>query len=224
MPAPYGFVVALTGGIGSGKSKVADLLRAHGAAVVDTDQLAHALTAPDGAAIDPIRATFGPAFIDSHGALDRAAMRQLAFTDETVRQKLQAILHPLIQQSALAELTRLAGTAPFIVMDIPLLAETGRGRYPCDRVLVVDCPETLQIERVMQRNGLSPTEVEAIMARQASRAERLAIADDILINDGSLEKLALETQVLAARYTQMAADVKYSETDACCFHQGRSKS
>lgn len=210
MPAPFGFVVALTGGIGSGKSKVADLLMAQGAALIDTDQIAHALTAPGGAAIAPIQSAFGPEFIGPDGALDRSRMRQHVFANETARQTLQSILHPLIHQAALTALSAVAGTAPFVVLAIPLLAETGRARYPCDRVLVVDCPESLQIERVMQRNGLRRDEVQAILDRQASRSERLAIADDVLLNAGSLSELQADVNVLFAQYQQLAEEFRAS--------------
>ena len=187
------YVVGLTGGIGSGKSTVADLFVERGAALVDTDAIAHELTAADGDAMPALAAEFGPGIVAADGALDRAAMRRLAFADPTARARLEAILHPAIRRLSLAR-CRSAQT-PYVILAVPLLVESGAYREHCDRIVVVDCPETLQIERVMTRSGLSADAVRAIMAAQVGRAERLAAADDVVSNAGGRE--ALEPQVLA---------------------------
>ena len=198
------FSVGLTGGIGSGKSAVAELFAGHGIAVIDADAIAHELTRPGGAAIAPIRAAFGQAVIGADGALDRDRMRRLAFDDPAARKKLEAILHPLIrgQSARLAE--RAAGA--YLIHVIPLLIESGVDRSRIQRVLVVDCPETLQLERVRQRSGLSEEEVRAIMAAQATRAERLARADDVIDNGGSRDALATQVARLHEKYLSLAAD------------------
>ena len=183
--------IGLTGGIGSGKSMVADMLADRGGAIVDTDVIAHQLTAPGGAAMPAIRAVFGNAFVTPAGALDRAAMREHVFSDPAARKRLESILHPLIGAETEAAAQRADG--PYLVFVVPLLVESGRWIERVDRVLVVDCPEALQLERVMQRNHLSHGQVEAIMASQASRAQRLAAADDVITNDA--DRAALEQQV-----------------------------
>ena len=178
-------VIGLTGGIGSGKSTVADRLVAHGAALVDTDAIAHALTGPGGDAIEPIRAAFGDAVVAADGRMDRAAMRTIAFSDPDARKRLEGILHPMIRsrtQSGIAAAVR--DGAPYVIVAVPLLVESGdwRGRY--DRVLVVDCPPEVQVERVMARSALPREQVDAILAAQATRAQRLAAADDVIDNGG----------------------------------------
>ncbi len=183
--------IGLTGGIGSGKSMVADMLAARGAAIIDTDVIAHQLTAPGGAAMSAIRAGFGDAFVTAEGALNRAAMRELVFSDPSARKRLEAILHPLIGAETEAAASRAQG--PYLVVVVPLLVESGRWADRVGRVLVVDCPESLQVERVMRRNQLSHGQVEAIMASQASRAQRLAAATDVIVNDA--DPAALEQQV-----------------------------
>jgi dephospho-CoA kinase len=195
--------IGLTGGIGSGKSSVAREFERLGVEVIDADALAHRLSAPGGAAIEAIRATFGPEVIDASGALDRARMRGIVFADGDARRRLEAILHPLIR----AETERLARAArsPYVVLMIPLLVESGSPRERCDRVLVVDCPEEKQIERVMARSGLARTEVEAIMASQASRQARLAVADDVIDNAGAPSAIAPQVAVLHRRYLAHAA-------------------
>jgi dephospho-CoA kinase len=197
------FTVALTGGIGSGKSTVAQAFEVHGVEVVDADALAHRLTAPRGAAIPAIRAEFGAEVIDADGALDRARMRRLAFADAGARKRLEAILHPMIR----AETERLACTArsQYVILMIPLLVESGAPRDRCDRVLVVDCPEEEQIRRVTARSGLPRAEVEAIMATQASRADRLAAADDVLDNSGNPALIGPQVEALHRRYLDLAA-------------------
>ena len=199
------YVVGLTGGIGSGKSTVADLFVAQGAPLVDTDAIAHELTAAGGAAMPALRDAFGPAIADAAGALDRAAMRRLAFADPLARSRLEAILHPLIRDLS-AQRCR-AAAAPYVILAVPLLVESGSYRERCQRILVVDCPESLQIERVMARSGLSAEEAHAILAAQASREQRLAIADDVLINDGERTILYPQVATLHLKYLQMAAQI-----------------
>ena len=196
------FVVGLTGGIGSGKSTVADAFVELGAALVDTDAIAHELTAPGGAAMPALIAAFGPAIADPSGALDRAAMRRLAFADPGVRQHLEGILHPMIRQ--LSDARCRAASAPYVILAVPLLVESGSYRERCQRILVVDCPESLQIARVMARNGISEAEVRAILAAQASREARLAIADDVVVNDGERTILYRAVADLHAKYLTLA--------------------
>ena len=197
------FVVGLTGGIGSGKSAAADCFAAHGVAVVDTDALAHELTATGGAAMPALLAEFGPQVATREGALDRGRMRRLVFADPSVRQRLEAILHPRIR--ALSDERCREAASPYVILAVPLLVESGGYRDRCQRVVVVDCPETLQISRVMTRSGLSDSEVRAIMAAQASRGERLAAADDVLNNDGDLHHLEVQVANLHRKYLQIAA-------------------
>jgi dephospho-CoA kinase len=198
------FIVGLTGGIGSGKSTVADLFAAEGIAVVDTDRIAHALTGAGGAALPALVAAFGAGILDAAGALDRAAMRRLAFADPDARTRLEGILHPLIRAESARQC---AGAAsPYVVLAVPLLVESGDYRARCDRVLVVDCPEALQIERVMARSRLTAEEVRAIMATQATRAQRLAAADDVLDNGGERAGLPAGVAGLHRRYLALAAD------------------
>jgi len=191
--------IGLTGGIGSGKSTVAAaLVELGGALLVDTDAISRALTVPGGAAMAAIEARFGPAFVSADGALDRAAMRDLAFRDPTAKQALEAILHPMIG----AETTRqaaLAAPGQRVVFDVPLLVESGRWRGLVDRVLVVDCREETQIARVMARSGLSEAAVRAILAQQATRTQRRAAADAVIHNEGlTLPELHQELRDLLA--------------------------
>lgn len=197
------YVVGLTGGIGSGKSTVADLFVARGVTLVDTDAIAHELTAADGAAMPALIKAFGANIADARGALDRAAMRRLAFSQPALRQQLEGILHPLIR-SLSAERCQKANT-PYVMLAVPLLVESGNYRERCDRILVVDCPESLQIERVMARNALSAEEVQAILAAQATRPQRLAIADDVLQNAAGLPELARQIDDLHQNYLHLAA-------------------
>jgi dephospho-CoA kinase len=197
--------VGLTGGIGSGKSLVADLLGQRGAAIVDTDLIAHQLTAPGGAAIDSIRARFGSSMIDARGALDRARMRQRVFADDAARLALEAILHPMIRECADAQ-ARAASAALYVVMVVPLLVESGDWTQRVDRVLVVDCPVDVQIARVVRTRGLTPAQVQAIVARQATREQRLVAADDVLFNGAaSTDGLVLRVDQLHQRYCALAA-------------------
>jgi len=196
------FLVGLTGGIGSGKSTVADMFAAHGVPIVDTDAVAHALTAPGGAAIPAIREAFGEAVIAEDGALDRAAMRTIVFGDAAARRKLEAILHPMIGHCC--ELMIEEATGPYTIVVVPLLVESGRWRERVDRLLVVDCPVETQIARVMQRNRFERAQVEAIIATQATREARLAAADDVVDNGGDAESLAPQVDALHRRYLELA--------------------
>lgn len=191
-------VVGVTGGIGSGKSTVAALFQQRGAGVVDTDEVARTLTAPGGAAIAAIRARFGAGYLDAHGALDRSAMRELAFTDPAARHDLEAILHPMIREQS-ARLVAALDT-PYVLLVVPLLVESGGKRAGMHRVLVIDCPEPVQISRVMQRSGLAQTQVHAIMQTQATRAQRLAHADDIIDNSADEAALVPQVDALHAHY------------------------
>ena len=176
--------IGLTGGIGSGKSTVGRILVACGAALVDADGISRQLTAPGGAAVPALAERFGAQAIAPDGAMDRDYMRQLVFGDPTVKQQLEAIIHPLIGQEVSRQSSAaVAAGGSCIVFDIPLLVESGRWRAQLDRVLVVDCREATQIGRVMARNGLARDMVEKIMATQASRQKRLSAADICLYND-----------------------------------------
>lgn len=201
------YVVGLTGGIGSGKSAAADLFAARGVPLVDTDAIAHALTKTDGAAMPAIRAEFGDAVVAADGALDRAAMRAVVFADESTktpaRKRLEAILHPLIRAESERQLAA-AADAPYAILVVPLLIEAGDYRKRVNRIAVVDCAEATQIARVMSRNGMARAEVERILAAQATRAERLAAADDIIDNDGDIAALPPRIERLHADYLALA--------------------
>lgn len=188
------FKLGLTGGIGSGKTYVANLLAGWGASVIDTDQIAHALTAPEGLAIAPIRETFGADLIGPDGALDRARMRELVFATPAKRTALEGILHPLIAQEVFAQAQ--AATGLYAVFVVPLLVESGRWRDRIDRLCVVDCEEATQIERVQARSGIPIDTIRRILAAQATRAQRLAAADDIIVNSANTTLEELEKQVL----------------------------
>ena len=200
------YIVGLTGGIGSGKSTVAAQFAARGIVVVDTDAIARSLTLPGGAAMPAVAATFGPQVVASDGALDREAMRRLVFADPAQRRALEAILHPLIRTEADRQCA--AASSPYILLDVPLLVETGAYRDRVQRVLVVDCCEATQIARVMQRNGLAEAEVRAILAAQASRAQRQAAADDLLDNDSDLAALTAQVDRLHSIYLALAEEAK----------------
>lgn len=195
--------IGLTGGIGSGKTTVADLFAARGATVIDTDQIARSLSAPHGAAMPALLAEFGPEYATPDGALDRAKMRALVFADPGARARLEAILHPRIREATAA--AALLATGPYTMLAVPLLIESGTWRARVARVLAVDCPEALQVARVMARNGLPEAQVRAIMAAQATRAERLAAADDVIANDDGLEALLPRVEALHAFYLAEAA-------------------
>jgi len=197
-----GLCVGLTGGIGSGKTSVSRLFAELGAGVVDTDEISHRLTAPNGAAMAAIRRAFGDEFVTANGALDRAAMRALIFTDHTAKTRLEAILHPMIRALALKAVAQ--SDAPYVVLVVPLLLETGSYRNVVQRVLVVDCDERLQIARTMQRAALTEEQVRAIMTSQLSRTERLAEADDIIDNNDGLGDLRQQVKALHQAYLALA--------------------
>jgi dephospho-CoA kinase len=187
--------VGLTGGIGSGKSTVAAMLVACGASLVDTDAIAHALTATGGGALPALQREFGAQIVGVDGAMDRARMRALAFGDVSARQRLEAILHPMIGDEALRQAVQ-AGTRP-VVFDVPLLSAASPWRQRVDRLLVVDCSEDRQVQRVMQRSGWTDEQVRRVVAQQVPRAARRAIADAVIHNDVlSLDALRLEVQSL----------------------------
>ncbi len=197
------FIVGLTGGIGSGKSTVADLFAERGATLVDTDLIAHSLTGPQGAAMPAIRESFGASVVAADGRLDRGAMRALAFSDPQARKRLEAILHPMIRAQSVREIAAAAGH--YVMLVVPLLVESGNWRERAHRVLVVDCPVECQIERVMQRSQLAREQVLAILAAQATREARLAAADDRIDNGGKPEFLPAQVDALHAIYLQLAA-------------------
>jgi dephospho-CoA kinase len=194
--------IGLTGGIGSGKSTVLQMLTALGATPIDADAISRSVTAPGGAAIAPIAAHFGAEFITPDGALDRARMRERAYQDPPSRKELESIIHPLVGIETQRQVdAALAAQSRCIVFDVPLLVESGRWRQRVDRVVVVDCSPDTQVERVVARSGLTPDEVRAIIAAQAPRALRLAAADLVICNEGlSLEELAAEVAQAARSF------------------------
>jgi dephospho-CoA kinase len=197
---PGRFVVGLTGGIGSGKSLVANMFADRGASIVDTDQIAHSLTGPGGAAMPDILAEFGAQMADSRGAMDRAQMRELVFREPAAKRRLEAILHPMIRDATLAAAADATGS--YVILAIPLLVESGAWKRRVNRVLVIDCPEEVQVARVMARNGLAEEQVRAIMATQVPRLERLAAADDVIDNGGPIQALTPQVDRLHGFYQQ----------------------
>jgi dephospho-CoA kinase len=195
-------IVGLTGGIGSGKSAVADAFASLGVDVTDTDRLAHQLSAPGAPGYAAILAAFGSEFVEPDGTLDRAKLRNLVFSDPEARVRLEAILHPLIREGARSEVR--SWSSPYGLLIVPLLFERG-GSIGVDRVLVVDCPEDEQVRRVVARSGLSADEVRAIMATQLPRGERLKRADDVLDNTGPQSAIEAKVAELHRRYTALAA-------------------
>ena len=200
------FVVGLTGGIGSGKSAAADAFEELGAAVVDTDRIAHELTRAGGAAIAGVRALFGDSAIAADGAMDRKAVRERVFSDPASKQRLEALLHPMIRAESERQIAAVGAdnAAPYVVHVVPLLVESADYRKRVQRVLVVDCPEALQVERVRARSGLSAAEVEAIVRSQVPRAQRLAAADDVIDNSGTIAALQKQVRKLHQTYLDLA--------------------
>lgn len=194
--------IGLTGGIGSGKSTVADLFLARGAGIVDTDLIAHELTEPGTPTLERIHAAFGPEILETDGALNRAILRERVFANPGARTRLEAILHPRIRALMLERASALR--APYAILVIPLLFETGQETL-ADRILVVDCPESLQIERVRRRSGLSTDQIAQIMASQIPRAQRLAGADDIIDNQDGPEALEAQVDGLHRAYLSLAS-------------------
>jgi dephospho-CoA kinase len=195
------FVIGLTGGIGSGKSAAADEFAKLGAAVVDTDVIAHELTGKGGAALAGIERVFGKDFI-AGDSLDRKRMRDHVFADPAAKRALEALLHPMIREESARRIA--AARAPYVVHVVPLLVESPDYRRRVDRVLVVDAPEETQVARVRERSRLPEEEVRAIMRTQASRAERLAAADDVIDNGGSRDALRNQVAALHQKYLQFA--------------------
>jgi dephospho-CoA kinase len=190
-------VIGLTGGIGSGKSTAAAILAGMGADVVDADDISRELTAPGGAALPALREAFGRRFVTQDGALDRAAMRALAFSDAPARARLEAILHPLIRDETRRRLAVANGAYALLV--VPLLFESGSWAGRVERVVVVDLDEGLQVRRTVGRSRLAESEVRAIMATQWPRWRRLQAADEVLWNGGGLEELRAQCERLHAR-------------------------
>jgi dephospho-CoA kinase len=202
MRDPY--VIGLTGGIASGKSEVARRFQALGVQVIDADVAARDVVAVDSEALAEVVAAFGPGILDVAGALDRAAMRRLVFDDSDARMRLEAIVHPRVR--AILEAGCASASGDYVIAAIPLLAEGGgREHYPwLDRILVVDVPPGIQLTRLLQRDGIDATLARGMVAAQASRGQRLAIADDVIVNDGSLEALGAHVERLDALYRKLA--------------------
>jgi dephospho-CoA kinase len=200
------FCVGLTGGIGCGKSTVAELFAGHGAGIIDTDAISRQLTQTGGDAIEAIRQSFGDDYITADGSLDRAEMRGLIFADAGAKQRLERILHPLILEQARLQLERLQDR-PYVIIVVPLLPESPAFRQLARRILVVDCGESTQIERVARRSGMSETEVRAIIAQQTPRDQRLRIADDVILNEAGLDSLAEQVAVLHRNYSAMKSSI-----------------
>jgi dephospho-CoA kinase len=196
------YCVGLTGGIGCGKTSATDIFAELGAGVVDTDVISRELTAAGGAAMPQIEREFGAAFVQPDGSLDRARMRELVFADPAAKRRLEAILHPLIREETRRQIE--ASSAPYVLLVVPLLLETGSYSDLTDRVLVVDCDEARQVERVMARSGLTADAVRGIMKAQIGRAERLARADDVLTNDADINQLRHEVTALHQKYAAKA--------------------
>lgn len=196
------FRVALTGGIASGKSTVARCFEELGVPVIDMDAVAREVVEPGQPLLEALFARFGAGIRRPDGSLDRTALRAIVFADPAARQDLEALTHPAIREASEAHAARASG--PYLIMAIPLLAETG-GRNRFDRVLVVDCDESVQLARLRARDGGSPEQARAILAAQATREQRLAIADDVIRNDGGLDHLRRQAEALHARYLAFAA-------------------
>jgi dephospho-CoA kinase len=200
-------LIGLTGGIGSGKTAVSDLLAKLGAGIVDTDLIAHQITAPHGAAISLIEKQFGADFIAANGALNRDKMRSLVFATPEARKSLEAITRPLIRQESARKALQLSKQGlPYLVFVVPLLIESGFWMALMDHLVLVDCPKETQIQRVMQRSNLPREEVVRILAAQASREERLKHADVVIENQGSLKDLEVEVQNLNQKILQFQKD------------------
>lgn len=198
------YCVGITGGIGSGKSRAAAMFGDMGAGVVDTDEISHQITASGGSAMPEIVAVFGPAAAAADGSLDRAAMRRRIFGDPEARRQLENILHPRIREVAHGQIGE--STAPYVLLVVPLLLETGAYRDIIRRILVVDCDEALQVSRTIARSRLDEASVRAIMAAQISRSERLARADDVIRNDGGVDELRRQVAALHGKYLELAAN------------------
>jgi dephospho-CoA kinase len=201
LPSSTILKIGLTGGIGSGKSAVAQLLEKKGAFIIDTDKIAHQITSSNGQAMTQIKAEFGDAFVNTDGSLNRSAMRELVFNNPKAKAKLENITHPLIhQETERLEQEAIKNKPPYIVFMIPLLIESGRwlNQTPpkIECLLVVDCPKELQVQRVVQRNEINPELIEKIIATQASREKRTEVADYIIDNSSDFEHLERQCEEL----------------------------
>lgn len=194
-------IIGLTGGIGSGKTAVSDAFARRGAPVIDTDIIAREVVAPGQPALAEIVAQFGPACVDSQGSLDRAYLRQVVFAEPALRRRLESILHPRIRQALRERLTVIK--APYCLVVVPLLVETGMTDM-ADRILVVDVPAAFQIQRVMARDNVTEDQARHVLAAQASRAQRLALADDVIDNSGDLASLDVQVAALHQKYIAIA--------------------
>ena len=203
------YIVGLTGGIGSGKSTVANLFSSFGAAIVDTDQIAHALTTREGRAMQAIRTMMGADLISPDGSLDRPATRQRVFVDKAAKMQLETILHPLIREEVEAMLGRPAiKAAPYALLVVPLLFETQAYRDRASRTLLIDCGVSTQLERVQQRSGLGVNEAMRIVDAQLPRAVRLQLADDIIWNGDDMASLIVQTEPIHRFYMQQGNSVE----------------
>lgn len=193
--------IGLTGGIGSGKTTVTGLFAARGVAIIDTDHIARDIVAPGSALIGQLGQLFGAEIITADGALDRSRLRKVVFNDALKREQLEGLMHPLIRTRTLEQIA--LANSPYCIVVVPLLLEKG-WQSLVDRILVVDTSPQIQLARTQQRDGLSAEEVRAIIAVQISRAQRLAAADDIIVNDADMEKLVLQVEQLHQKYLQLA--------------------
>ncbi|HIU73056.1 MAG TPA: dephospho-CoA kinase [Candidatus Aphodousia faecipullorum] len=198
------WIVGLTGGIGSGKTQASNAFAALGVPVIDTDLISHALTAPRGLAIEAIRATFGDAMITASGEMDRQKMRDLVFTNPQAKKQLESILHPLIARVALASVSQ-HSDSPYVVLVVPLLAESPAWINRCDRILVIDCDIETQIKRIMKRSHLTREQAAAIIASQATRDERKSIANEVIVNESTIEHLNQQVKHLHDYYLRLAS-------------------
>lgn len=207
MDSPEHMIIGLTGGIGSGKSSAAQLFAELGVRIIDTDAIGHELSTPPSIALDDIATQFGSDFLAEDGTLNRSRMREYVFSHPQARKKLEAIFHPRIFEQAKQRL-KAPTTAPYSILMVPLLFETTAFTALVQRSVVVDCAEELQIARVMARNKLSREEVIAIISTQRTRQERLMLADDIISNDGSFERLRDQVCQLHQRYLLLSNSVQ----------------
>ena len=203
--APPRLVIGLTGGIASGKSTVGDLFRSLGVSVIDADEAAREVVAPGTPCLTAIRAAFGEAILDADGRLDRARLRERVFADPQARRRLEQIVHPAVRKWMDQAEARAPG--PYVIRMVPLLVETGQ-HASVDRVLVVDCDPAIQRARAMSRDNASAASIDAIIAAQASRAQRLAVADDVIVNNADRAQLRQEVQALHERYLEFAARLR----------------
>lgn len=207
-------LVILTGGIATGKSSIVERLRQHGIDVVDTDAIAHALTAPHGAALPELRKAFGNSIFAADGTLDRAALRDIVFNDPDQKTRLEQILHPMIRRQAIEAIA--AASSPYVVADVPLFAETGFLREQADRVLVVDCPPDIQKQRLLARGNLSEALADLILQAQAPRDARLSLATDVLDNSGSPEQRDEQLDQIHQRYLTLANSAENNDKNPDC--------